>query len=163
VSGLTGWCCHSPVQRTKGSALADQCLRPGDRIGPYELSQRFGAHRVIHRNIKPSNILMDEASQVQLLDFGVAKRLEPYGLLTGRPPYRSAKTLASDPTNSPVARSLSDLGCACCGRPPTASFGDRFPYIVPGYARKRSPLIFIRHGCSLWVALATAIPSPTGS
>jgi len=37
----------------KGSALADQCLQPGDRIGPYELSERRGAHRAVHRNIKP--------------------------------------------------------------------------------------------------------------
>jgi len=52
---------------------------------------------------------------------------------------------------------------AYCGRPSAASFGDRFPYIVPGYARKRSPLIFIRLGCSLRVALATAIISQTRS
>jgi hypothetical protein len=46
---------------------------------------------------------------------------------------------------------------ACCGRPAAAAFGDPFPYIVPGYARKRSPLVFIKLGRSLGVALATAI------
>jgi serine/threonine protein kinase len=78
-------------------------MQPGDRIGPYELSQRLGAHRLIHRNIKPSSILVNEAGQVQLLDFGVAKPLERYEFLTGRLPYRGAMALASNPINSPVA------------------------------------------------------------
>ncbi len=60
----------------KGSALADQCLQPGDRFGPSELSQSLAAHCVIHCNIKPSTILVDEAGQM---------------------------VLASDPINSPVA------------------------------------------------------------
>ena len=47
---------------------------------------------------------------------------------------------------------------AYCGRPPAASSGDRFPYIVPGYARETIAGI-----CSLEVALATAIISQTGS
>ena len=46
---------------------------------------------------------------------------------------------------------------AYCGRPPAASFGDRFPYIEPRYARET-----IAEICSLGVALATAIISPTG-
>jgi hypothetical protein len=41
---------------------------------------------------------------------------------------------------------------AYCGRPPSASFGDRFPYIGPRYARET-----IAETCSMWVALATAI------
>ena len=47
---------------------------------------------------------------------------------------------------------------AYCGRPPTASFGDRFPYIEPRYARET-----IAETCSLGVALATAIITQTGS
>jgi hypothetical protein len=45
-----------------------------------------------------------------------------------------------------------------CGRPPSASFCDPFPYIDPRYARET-----ITESCSMWVALATAILSQAGS
>jgi hypothetical protein len=45
-----------------------------------------------------------------------------------------------------------------CGRPSSASFCDRFPYICVGYARET-----IAETCSTWVALATAIINQTGS
>jgi hypothetical protein len=47
---------------------------------------------------------------------------------------------------------------ACCGRPAAAAFGDRFPYIVPRYARET--IAEIR---SLGVVLATAIIGQSGS
>ena len=47
---------------------------------------------------------------------------------------------------------------AYCGRPSSASFCDRFPYICVGYARET-----IAESCSIWVALATAIITQTGS
>ena len=47
---------------------------------------------------------------------------------------------------------------AYCGRPRSASFCDRFPYICIGYARET-----IAESCSIWGALATAIITQTRS
>ena len=47
---------------------------------------------------------------------------------------------------------------AYCGRPSSASFCDRFPYICVGYARET-----IAETCSIWVALVTAIIGQSGS
>jgi serine/threonine-protein kinase len=42
-----------------------------------EAVQYAHAHLVVHRDLKPSNILVTEDGQVRLLDFGIAKLLDP--------------------------------------------------------------------------------------
>jgi hypothetical protein len=52
---------------------------------------------------------------------------------------------------------------AYCGRPRSASFCDRFPYIDPRYARQTNRGKLPGRAASIQVALATAIMTQTGS
>ncbi len=54
---------------------------------------------VIHRDVKPSNIMIDERGQVKVLDFGLAKQLQRDHVLNSEP---EAPTLVSTETRSGV-------------------------------------------------------------
>ncbi len=54
---------------------------------------------VVHRDVKPSNIMIDERGQVKVLDFGLAKQLQRDHVLSSEP---EAPTLLSTETRSGV-------------------------------------------------------------
>lgn len=100
---------------------------PYDRVLPIAVSLARGlavAHErgVLHRDVKPANIMITRSSEVKLLDFGVAKLLEDYPTTTtssfalapvvGRANAQDREPALgqSDEGDSAVARSLGAAG-----------------------------------------------------
>ncbi|MGW5147254.1 protein kinase domain-containing protein [Rhodococcus koreensis] len=90
--------------RKEGPLELDEVLRLGVKIaGAVETAHRLG---ILHRDVKPANILLTEYGEPELTDFGIAHISGGFetatGAVTGSPAYTAPEVLQGDPP-SPAA------------------------------------------------------------
>jgi eukaryotic-like serine/threonine-protein kinase len=122
-----------PADRPKVIAL---CATIADAVNAAHL------HGVIHRDLKPRNILVDRDGRPHVLDFGLAKRDAPHvadvtstmteaGQFVGSLPWASPEQLGGDATSADMRTDVYALGVILF-----QLLTDRFPYLTVGPAHE---------------------------
>ena len=137
-----------------------------------EATQHAHQALVVHRDLKPSNILVSRGGEVKLLDFGIAKLLEPdhpladptrSGLRALTPAYAAPEQLRGEPVSA--ATDVYVLGAVLyelltgqrAGGPDAAMSAPRdVPIMVPPSAVVRRQMAAVEAGARTASALAAA-------
>jgi serine/threonine-protein kinase len=107
---------------TRGKALRqDQRANPGNLVARIADAVHYAhQHGILHRDLKPGNILIDAAGQPHITDFGLAKRVESEkpeheltvsGAVMGTPTYMAPEQAAGEVRQMTTATDVYSLAC----------------------------------------------------